>query len=79
MTTPDPELKQIYAEHRAVNDVMMAFTNVRRLKCVSCGAKASTNERQGMAAAREMYEKGWSATVPIGKPAEAICPDCGIL
>ena len=55
-------LAEVVSEHMAINDVMCAFQIVRELRCAECGATAKTTERQGMAAAREMYEAGWTAT-----------------
>lgn len=72
-------LAEVVSEHMAINDVMCAFQIVRELRCAECGATAKTTERQGMAAAREMYEAGWTATVYLGKDNEAHCPECSLL
>lgn len=76
---PDTDLPAIYSDQREVNDVMMAMTIVRQLKCQVCGKTAKTAERQGMAAAREMRNLGWVGQLNIGKPCTATCPDCALL
>ena len=80
-TKPDTDLQAIYSDHREVNDVMMAMTIIRQLKCQVCGKTARTTERQGMAAAREMRDLGWvgQLNIDIGKPCTATCPDCALL
>ncbi len=73
-------LAELVQYQMAINDVMCAFQIVRELRCAECGATAKTTERQGMAAAaREMYEAGWTATVYPGKENEAHCPECSLL
>ena len=70
-------LAEIYDMQTAANDLLLACTTVKRLKCSICTVEVESDNPAPMLAGHEWRRQGWTC-IRAGLNLTVFCPDCNL-